>query len=750
MLSFFRGQQGSGAEREPLLPRHNHDTALQTGLDKKLQTYRILKALSRGYLPSSEQIIAHLRRNADALDAVPRDVSGLGRALTRDARQLLEDLITLLRNKNGADQVQDFAWYMTKARLGIDTEDIRERVQGARPRADVAAGETSRPAVDGGCVLTDIEAYTSLSTVGSLALTNSEFRVFLGDLTTIGRGVFRDAAFSLSAASKEVGKEVAPAEEEEDGEAVKPTNGDTKPPPSTQDLENEVVGISSTVADGASKVAKDTSASVSEHVSQDERETLAARLKQAALKLRRKPNYTESVSVLSLILRRYLKAYSRAASEAAESLEEDIDRNRETDRALWNFWKLITSIGDTKRWGEVEDSFKVVMDHAQSDPEFERHVDRAADLFQAMLTDPEFYDDAEGRFAKLRDEFSDLTTDSSIKSDIETFLHKLRLAISSVSQDEDIKNITNTTKRTVSLLSRGDVESQLTSDCVHVFGPMLIRAIQHVPIPRLEVSTPVVDLLLENLILEPGKTVNSTSFLPQRVKFVTQNEVEVFKGRARTTSQLNTFVRVSLSGLSVTASDVGYWLRYHSGLFKFGSEGIASVELDNRGIDIVLDLEIGRDRIDELLTVRNIHVRVHKFDYTLDKSRISWLAWLFKPFIRPIIRAGIESRIAASIRDACASANRELLFARERLRAARVSGPDDMWTFIRAVCARLVPRQDANRHTRVGIDEPGTGVFKGVYAPGSVVKMWNDEESVAEDRIRGSRMDGWRNTIFDI
>lgn len=146
MMSFFRGRQGNDAEREPLLPRHNQDTALQASVDKKLQNYAILKALSRGYLPSNEQIISHLRRNAAALDAVPRDVSGAGRALTRDAKQLLEDLISLLRNKNGADQIQDFAWYISQARLDVDTEDIRERVQSARPRADVAAGKPPKVA----------------------------------------------------------------------------------------------------------------------------------------------------------------------------------------------------------------------------------------------------------------------------------------------------------------------------------------------------------------------------------------------------------------------------------------------------------------------------------------------------------------------------------------------------------------------------------------------------------------------------
>lgn len=146
MMSFLRGQRGNDAEREPLLPRHSHDTALQTSVDKKLESYAILKALSKGYLPSNEQIISHLRRNAAALDAVPRDISGPGRALTRDAKHLLEDIINLLRNKNGADQIQDFACCISQARLDVDTEDIRERVQSARPRADVAAGKPPKAA----------------------------------------------------------------------------------------------------------------------------------------------------------------------------------------------------------------------------------------------------------------------------------------------------------------------------------------------------------------------------------------------------------------------------------------------------------------------------------------------------------------------------------------------------------------------------------------------------------------------------
>lgn len=593
--------------------------------------------------------------------------------------------------------------------------------------------------------LTTVLAYTSVSTVGSLLLGNSEFRLFLGDLTTIGREVFRDSAFSLSEVSKQIGEEVAPPDA--NGDDVGEAHPESEEPPSTRDFEEDAAEVSSVVADGVSKVTKDARASISENVAED-RGTLQARLKRAVLNLRQKPDYNESVSFLSILLRRCAKAYTRTISEATERLEEDVDRNRETDRALVNFWEFITSLGDRNRWEEVKHAAKEVMRHARGGHDFERHVDRIGDLVQAMLTDPAFYDNSEKRLGALREEFYSQSA-PDFRRDIDTLVEKLRLALFSIRQDQDISNIADSAKGVVRVLEN-DTNRELMSDCINTFLPTVIQAIQHIPIPRLEVANPAVDLLLENLILEPGKTTHRSSFFPHRVKFSTQNDVEVLKGRVGTASHLRTFVRLSLSGISISALDVGYWLRYHSGLLRFGSEGLVSVELDQRGIDIVLDLEIGRSRIDELLAVRKIHVRIHKFDYQFNKSRASWLAWILRPLLRPLIRTTIERRITSAIRDSCASVNRELLFARERLRAARVADPSDMWTFIRAVSARLSSEPDPNQHIRVGIDQPGTGVFDGVYAPGSVVKVWNEEGRGAEERVRDSRRDGWRNAIFGV
>ena len=178
-------------------------------------------------------------------------------------------------------------------------------------------------------------------------------------------------------------------------------------------------------------------------------------------------------------------------------------------------------------------------------------------------------------------------------------------------------------------------------------------------------------------------------------------------------------------------------------------EGITSFALDDRGIDIHIDVEICKERLEQILTLKAVRVHIHKLNYNLRKSRFSWVAWIIKPLLRPILRKTMEKQLATALTDFFHAANRELLYARERLRATRISNPDDLMTFFKAVAARLTPEEDPDLYTRVGVTQPGEGVFKGRYAPGSIVKLWNEEAAQAGERVEDFSADGWRNEIFD-
>jgi len=49
----------------------------------------------------------------------------------------------------------------------------------------------------------------------------------------------------------------------------------------------------------------------------------------------------------------------------------------------------------------------------------------------------------------------------------------------------------------------------------------------------------------------------------------------------------------------------------------------------------------------------------------------------------------------------------------------------------------------------LGVDEPGKGVFRGVYTPASITKLWHEEAERAKDRVEEFEAGGWKNDVFN-
>lgn len=584
-----------------------------------------------------------------------------------------------------------------------------------------------------------------------MLLTNSDFRLFLGDLGTIGRQVFADTAFSLSGVAQEAGQKLEPSEQ--DSKAIQEPGSDEGPPPTAKDLQNGVTDISKVVGNGLAKTGKDAYSSLQDNISGDQKENLLHRLQQAVVKLRKRNDYSDSVSTLGLLIKRYALVYSRAVDQTLSTAQEDVNTNPELDRAVKNFWLLLSSFGDRKQWELLEERFNKVVEHSQKDPDFEHLMVDVGNSVQKLLTDPDFFESAEKKIQELRDESKKVGSESSLRKDIDNFLSQFQITARSVLEDDDISKLITTSSKILSILSPSDatVNKDLFDDSIRVFLPLLIQTIQYIPVPRIEISVPEIDLLLENLIIEPGRTINNTSFLPYKLRVETYNDVEIRKAKFRTTTATTSLVTVKVDGLSIRADEVGFWLRAHSGLFRLADEGIASFQLDERGIDIALDIEIGKERLEQILTLKAVRVHVHKLSYTLRKSKFSWIAWIIKPLLRPILRSVLQKQLASAIADGIHAANRELLYARERLRATRISDPQDVRTFVKAIITRLTPEEDPDVYAAVGV-KPSGGVFRGVYAPGSIVKLYEEEARLATERDIDTTFnrDGWRNEVFDV
>ncbi|KAA8652346.1 hypothetical protein EYZ11_008677 [Aspergillus tanneri] len=725
-------------ETEPLLPRYEEETPLRRRLHQKLHSYQMLHALSEGYMPSTDQLIANLSSllASDIFNPRTQEIGTVGRQLIRDCRLCLQVFIDFLRDKNSDDQLQDFLWHLSRSRASLRPSHISQHASQVKARADSKA------------------AYDSLRTVGQLLLTNADFRLFVDDLTTIGRRIFSDTTVTLSATSQEAGEQLKPSAE--DVHEVNGASADEDRAPSNEELRQEITDVAESAGNEMAHTGREAVESVKEHLGGQQGETLFYRLKQSILKLRERPDYSNSVATLAQLVRRYATIYANATPDIAAAAE-DIDNNADLKEAMQKLWALLQSFGDPMEWSILEQNFRQLLRHANNDPEFERLMSEIGSSIQEMLTSPDFFDSAPEKIKELETKSKQVDVGSNLRQDVDAFLVQAKRAIWTVPEDSAVSKLIDATEKTYRNAWVGyyDQKERLPLDLLEVLFPLFLRCIHYIPIPRLEISAPELDLLLENLILEPGHAAQFSSFLPCRIHITTRNDIDIIKRHSkRTETDLKTTFTATIMGLNISASEFGYWLRTHSGPFcLFKDEGIASFFLDRRGIDIILDVEVGRDRLEQIFTLRGVRVVIHKLDYQVHSSKWRFLLWLMKPLLKHLLRRVVEKKIAEQIVQVAFALNRELVFARERLHAVRIANPHDLVSFVHAILARLSPTSSLS--TRIGIDVPGKSVFKGVYAPESLVKVWHEEAIRAQEAIEEGDeshrlIHTWRNDIFDV
>ena len=586
-------------------------------------------------------------------------------------------------------------------------------------------------------------------------MTNADFRLFVDDIATVGRQIFADTAESLSERSKIVAEQVKPSQNEE--EALQGAGADEGREVSREEIKEEAAHVAEVAGEGIAHTGQEALKSAKEHLSGQERDTLLFRLKKTVQQLRERTDYSDSVSTLAQMVQRYAMFYANAAEDTASTAQEGLEVNADLKPAVDQFWALLRMFGSANEWDQLEQKFHDVLRHANKDPEFEQLMGEVGTSLQDMLTDPEFFDSAPHKLDELQQQSEKVSSETRLRQDVVEFLAQAKRALRAVPDDPAVSKLVNATTKLYNDAwnAYNDKNTDLPADLVNVFLPVVLRMIQYVPIPRLEVAAPEMDLLLENLILEPGHTVNFSSFLPYRMHLTTRNDIDIVKKHSkRTQTDIKTVFRVALQGLNISAVDFGYWLKTHTLLWHMKDEGIASFYLDRRGIDITLEIEVGRGSLEQIFSLRNVRVRIHKLDYKVSQSKWKFLLWLTKPFLKHLVRRVLEKKIAEEIVGAAHALNRELVFARERLRATRIANPQDLATFARAVLARLKPA-DTDVEARIALEPPKSGVFKGIYAPGSIVKTWHDEATRAQEAIEdGDETHGlghtWHNDIFDV
>lgn len=525
--------------------------------------------------------------------------------------------------------------------------------------------------------------------------------------------------------------------------------------------------------------------------------------------------------------------------------------------------KLLGRFGSLEEWRELgkrfEEVMKHVMGHNRKEKDVDRVVDRLVEGVKDLVTDPEAWvvdsDDEYGeaqdrRLHTIRRRFREMlnvneyTSLPALQRSVDDLLNQIHTVYLSVKNDRQLHSVISTSIALVDLLTpfnsspssnlqKTPIKFGLNANILHdtstTLFPLILSLIQIIPIPRLTLTSPQVDLLVENLFIEPGRNVNHSSFFPYNFNLTTTSSINIAKtphprylsetfygGVTKTTS------KISVKGITFIAQEVGYILRLKPGsrpaflsFFNITDKGLASVTVDDKGVDVQLTVDVlinpsfstfnlngSSDEPVEssLLKLRHVKVEIHTLKYSLRKCKFSWLigTWPIRPLLERLLKKFIASQLETAIVDFLQWSNRELAFARERLRGARVANPKSLWAWWKAIKYRIwdAPmEQEPGVRVAIGMSSVGTagsaarvernveggsggykgkaikrGVFQGEYAPGSLVALWeqgvqksgeivgrygvvngvggvNGAENIGERRRL--KEGGWRNVIFD-
>lgn len=184
----------------------------------------------------------------------------------------------------------------------------------------------------------------------------------------------------------------------------------------------------------------------------------------------------------------------------------------------------------------------------------------------------------------------------------------------------------------------------LIKDLTNVIIPGIFENTRYVPIPRIEVSDPMIDAIVENLVLE------SDNLFPNVLEFGNDNYYRL--GRRQVSNKNENKVMIAASGIQCDLKDVAYYVKKKQGFPSLTDKGVMDVFMGGEGFSFKLAARNAqpKDRT-HFVAVDNVTVSVKNLNIKLKQSNHKLLFNIAKPLLLKVMRPVIQKVIEKQIRE---------------------------------------------------------------------------------------------------
>lgn len=651
----------------------------EQSVNQKLQLYGIFSAFQNGKVPSNEQIDVALNsfQKSRALNNPSEKLSPEGKSLVADFRQVVEQAKHLFLSKNEGNLFQDFIWQTQLVDGG------NAGVPGA-PVDSETAKQHGNQALEG------------LRTLGTLLVTNGEFRKLLNDATIILRDMAGDAAEKtagkinpsqdqLSQIDKPAEDNVwhdAPPSGSDIKDQIKSTFNQNKPL-SRSDVKDVAGNTSSATQDGnvdsrtaANNAANTLQSRASENIPDDtkdkiqenknraqeritgyvkskfpeeRRDQVIYRLKKMVVEIQGHPDYQNAITTLLNLAEQYGGHANTIGQQSIGSV-----KGAHEDTALQSAEKdlktLIERFANNTSTDNLFDAINTIYRDADQDPELKKWFKSMDTYIRKCLTQQGFImeDAATEEWNKLYDHGNYLLRDR-YRSHTDHIVDEINFLADQFNKDSMNHSFAQSMNKLFSDLGndkdgKPTFKPHLVKDLSEVIIPAALENFGYIPIPRIEFSDPTMDVVIENLIIE------SDNLTPNLLELYAENTARW--GRKSIANKNHHTVQLKVAGVQMDLRDVAYYIKKKQGFPGITDQGVADIFLGGSGLSFTIKMSTAdkKDR-QNFFKIDKVDVDVKNFDIKLRQSHHKLLFTFGKSIMLKLIRPALQKVLEKTIKD---------------------------------------------------------------------------------------------------
>jgi hypothetical protein len=658
----------------------------------KLQLYGIYSAFAQGKAPSNQQIDVALNSvlASSALNSPPNQLSEEGKSLVADLKNVIEQAKYLLLAKNEGNLLQEFIW---------ETQQI-STAGTSLPGAPVDKETAKQHGND---------LLAGLRTLGTLVISNGQFRKLLSDSAVLLRSIAGDAATNAAGVVQPSEEKLAqidkPAEDNtwhdtpdtgklktqakgfipfgkkdlkeaaNQGTAAAHPDDSSDPRDTAALLRNDAqqgtassgvdavhgakvaantlksnANVDNDAPEKAKSKAKEYNAKTQNYLKgkmpKERREQTLWRLKKMVVEIQGHADYQQAIETLLRLAEEYGGHSKTIAADSQGTVKGLYNQSRS---ALTPLKTLLERFANGTSSDDFFDALNQIYRDADNDKELRdwfsninTYIRRCLQE-QGYIIQPAAQDDFNrlydhGRFL-LREKYRDHT--DRVLDEIKFFGTQF---------DEDAQNhaFADAVTKLFQDLGQDDngkstFKPHLLKDVTEVILPRFLESVHYVPLPRLEYSDDMVDLIIENLIVE------SDNLAPNVLEFSSDNYWKW--GRKTIKNKNKNKVTLAVSGVQMDLRDVSFYVKKKSGFPSLSDLGLCDIFMGGEGFSFKIKMETAdATSRTHFFTISDVKVSVKNLNIKLKQSKHKLLFAIAKPLMLRIMRPALQKVLQAAIK----------------------------------------------------------------------------------------------------